>query len=146
MATILEAYERWSSIDADEILDSAILENESEIIDAQVQQMREGFNSNGEIIGEYQNPEYAKAKKAMGSIAPYGIVDLRLTSSFQNQIKMQVTNDAIKLDSDDEKDVTLINWYGRKIFGLTPERLGEINQKSILPSYLKRLRENLGYT
>lgn len=143
MATIQEVCQLWANIDFDTLLDEAIKESEPEIIDAQVDQMKHGLQSDGSLIGQYANPEYAKAKNAQNSLPGLGNVDLILHGDFTENIILKYNEDNIQPISTDEKNTKLTTGsggYGAGVFGLMPERLNEIIKIGILPQFQKRLR------
>ena len=149
MCTIAEAFQIWNSLDFDSILDESIKDNEAEIIDEQVDQMKHGLKSDGSLIGTYATlpsgelSDYAKMKNLQNSLPGAGNVDLILFSDFTENIILQYEKDSIRLISTDEKNEKLTTGqmgYGANVFGLMLERLDVINQESILPSLLKNLR------
>ena len=149
MADIREVYEIWSNIDFDTLVDESIKENEPEIIDAQVDQMKHGLNADGSLIGQYattpggEPSEYAKAKNAQNSLPGLGNVDLILTGDFSENIILKYDKTFIQPISTDEKNEKLTTGnqgYGANVFGLMKEKLAELVQNSILPTFLKRFR------
>jgi|WetSurMetagenome_2_1015567.scaffolds.fasta_scaffold15584_1 hypothetical protein len=149
MATIIEIAALWNKVDIEDIVDKSIKDNEQHLIDAQVDQMRHGLASDGGMIGEYKNESYKKLKQEMGSLAPYGMVDLRLTTDFQKAIKLEYSKDFLLPTSTDKKSDMLTGRYTEKIWGLIQERLNIVTKEFIKPTLFKIFRgqvklENIG--
>ena len=149
MASIFQVAAIWDKIDFDTIVDESIKENEPEIIDAQVDQMRHGLKSDGSLIGQYATTpggglsEYAKAKFNQNPLAGEGNVDLILHGDFTGAIALEYDNDYIRPFSTDEKNDKLTTGqqgYGANVFGLIKEKLSELAQDLIKPSIQKNLR------
>jgi hypothetical protein len=141
MCTIQEAYNLWADVNLDQIVDDSIKDNEAEIIDAQVDQMRSGMAADGQPIGTLRNPEYALAKKDMGGKAELGMVDLYNFGGFAKGIHLIYGNDYIMPESTDWKNDELLTHYGERIFGFTNANQTNINKGFILPSLQTKLRE-----
>lgn len=86
--------------------------HEQFILDLNREQMMAGLDADGQPLGEYQSEEYAIMKLAYN---PAGVVDLRLTGSFHNE--MFITDEG-GIWSTDSKTEKLVELYGN-IFGLT---------------------------
>jgi hypothetical protein len=103
------------------IFADALLNNEDQIIDLNVDQLRRGLTSEGEPIEpEYATDEYAQLKKALGSKAPSGTPDLILEGDFTEAFYIEKRGDGILFDSRDEKTDKLDRKYD-DTFGLTDQ-------------------------
>jgi hypothetical protein len=144
MATIDEVFALWNNLNFDQLVDDSIKENEAEIVDAQVDQMRHGIAADGEPIGELRDPFYAQAKKAMGGMAEFGAVDLYNEGEFTKGIHLVFDSNLIIPESTNWKNDELILHYGERIFGLTDINLNNVIVGSILPSLQSKLHEAVG--
>ena len=150
MATIEQVYNLWANLDYDKIVDDSIKENESQIIDAQIDQMKHGIASDGEIIGKYATTpgggfsEYAKMKATQNNLPGLGNVDLILDGNFTHGIEIKYETEGLIPFSTDAKNDELVHNYGERIFGLSTKWLAPINQDYILPSFQNNLKHAVG--
>lgn len=119
-----------------------MVENEAEIIDLNTSQVEQGLSSEGGILGEYENDNYAAFKQSIGSKAPAGIVDLKLTGDFISGFYAEPFggNDeraGLFIDSRDGKSARLESKYDG-IFGVAPENQNEF-QDIILTEYKNKI-------
>ena len=120
----------------------AIIENQEEILDLNVAQLKEGRDSLGEFLDEYASEDYARFKQAIGSKAPFGKPDLILEGDFTEGFILKYQGDAFFFDSTDEKRNHLVDKYGIQIFGLSLKSQTEITPQ-IADSFLKYFRNGL---
>jgi hypothetical protein len=99
--------------------DKAIDNNLSTMRDLNVEQMEQGLNSDGKQIGLLRSEPYARAKKATGGVAPFGIPDLKLTGDFHAGTFAKKQGQSLQFGSTDSKTGELTSKYGKEIFGLT---------------------------
>ena len=121
-----------SAIQSGDILNRAVLENQSQIIDLNTAQLEKGKNSLDELLERYASDEYAAFKKALGSNAPKGVPNLKLEGDFYSGFKLERDGEDWIIFSTDEKNDDLVNKYGSSIFGLT-----EKSVKELLPELLE---------
>jgi hypothetical protein len=139
--TFQQVFDLWSALSFEDIRDKAILDSSPQIIDSQAEQMSLGQSSIDNVfIGQYQSPEYAAMKVSIGSIAPYGQVDLKLTGDFQHGLELINGTDSIMVQSSDSKNDELIGRYGDEIFGLNSRRLSDVSHDYIKPTFQEELR------
>ena len=120
----------------------AIMENKAEIIDLNTSQLSIGLNAQGEQISpEYQNPDYAKLKKSIGSKASLGIPDLKLEGDFYSGFDIVKRGDMAWIDSKDEKTPKLERKYDF-IFGIMPRNWNEF-LRIIFPSLRRKVLNRL---
>lgn len=124
--TLIELHKRIRSIKIKKLMDSVILEHESEIIDANTDQLSKGFYSDGDRMPDYANENYAQFKQSIGSKAPYGITDLKLTGDFHSGFFMKPDSDGFQIWSSVSKTDELVGKYGADIFGISPESKKEL--------------------
>lgn len=108
--------------DLDKLVLESAMELKSSLADLNVKQMEDGVGYDDKPIRpEYQSKKYAKSKKSIGSKAPLGTPDLKLTGSFHSGVEAVNKGKAIVMWSTDEKTAKLDAKY--------PKALG-INKKS----------------
>ena len=114
----------------DKIVDTVIHEYEAELIDLNTGQLEKGIAPDGiEIEPPYAFDEYARFKKSIGSKAPLGIPDLKLTGDFYSRFETKITPNYIEISSGDSKAPELENKYGEdQIYGLTESNKKEFVQ------------------
>jgi len=120
----------------------AIVENQEEILDLNVAQLKRGRDSLGEFLDEYASEDYARFKQAMGSQAPFGKPDLILEGDFTEGFVLKYQGDAFFFDSTDEKRNHLVDKYGDAILGLSIKSQTEITPQ-IAESFIKHFRNGL---
>jgi hypothetical protein len=107
------------------VLDSA-MELKSTMADLNVKQLEKGIGYDGELIDrKYESLEYAKLKRKIGSKAPEGTPDLKLTGAFHSGIEAVRKDKAIVMWSTDEKTAKLDNKYP-KALGLSKKSITEL--------------------
>ncbi len=108
-----------------------VKEHSEQVLDLNRRQLFQGFNSQGESLGEYKSKEYAEFKRRRN---PRGVVDLRLTGSFYDDMLIQGTKFPITIDSTNEKRDKLVegDGYGTEVFGLTDESQEILNQHILM--------------
>lgn len=124
------------------VFNLAIVENQEEILDLNIAQLKTGRDSMGEFLWEYASDEYAAFKKSMGSVAPFGIPDLLLEGDFHEGFTLIPDGDGFRITSTDEKTAHLEAKYGSDIFGIAEDRIPEIGPDIAL-SFVKHFRNEL---
>lgn len=131
----------------DEILVQGMVENSAEIIDMNVSQLEEGIGSDGAQVGEYASDEYSKLKQSMGSKAPLGIVDTKLTGSFhegfytETYIGSNLGSSGLFINSRDNKTESLEGKYSN-LFGISPDNTDEV-QNLLTDGILNNLQNEI---
>lgn len=134
---LIEFHKKLRSIDVESLMDRAVLANSEEIIDANTGQLSVGLDATGDFFGEYKDSNYAQFKQSIGSKAPMGVVDLKLTGAFYEGFNIQVEGEGYRVTSRDGKTSDLVSKYGREIFGLTED--SKENLKDQFSSQLTKL-------
>lgn len=136
--------DKWLSAirNIDQFFELAIVENQGEILDSNVAQLKTGRDSLGEFLMEYASPVYAAFKKAWGSRAPFGIPDLLLEGDFHEGFTMMRDGAGLFITSTDDKSAKLEAKYGSNIFGIADEQLPGIKGE-IAISFIKHFRNGL---
>jgi len=92
------------SLDFEEIVLGSAMENDNFIVDLNTEQLRKGINSDGNTLQpELASDEYARAKKAQGGSAPFGVPDLFDTGDFHSSFYAEREKDGIKVIICDNK-------------------------------------------
>ena len=128
--------------DLPNMIDRAVLENRSEMIDLNTAQLSQGKNSLGELLERYATDSYAQYKKAIGSQAPDGVPNLYLEGDFYEGFYIEKDGDDYIMYSKDGKAGELGAKYGFDIFGLSEASLAEV-LPNILEDFLTDLRKTL---
>lgn len=101
----------------------AVKSNGDFIVALNRSQMEQGLTSKDVgIYPGYRSKYYAFKKANMGSKAPMGTPDLKLTGSFHAKMYLRVVKPEYEISSRDKKTTMLEDNYP-DIFGLTPESI-----------------------
>lgn len=106
-------------------------------------QMMEGKNMEGDKIGRYRNPAYARLKNAMNPVPGLGFPDLKLTGEFHREIYTEIRGDKVIIDSTNEKTEALAKRFGEAIFGLNQDRKSELVKTELQPVFMENIRKEL---
>jgi len=116
--------------------------NSELIADLNRQQLVVGENGDGRDVGVYKSPRYASFKKRIGSIAPTGIVDLKLSGDLYKEITATITPANITIESKVSYDKYQEKRYGEEIHQLQDQNWEEVEFKVLIETrdkYLKAL-------
>jgi len=113
-----------------------------EIIDLNTQQLREGYLADGERTWEYASADYARLKRALGSISG-GHADLYLTGDFHEGFFADVNSREIVIDSKDKKRGELVFKYTQEIFGVERARLDAFIDDILKPAFIDFMKARL---
>lgn len=109
------------ALNTDAAVDDAIEQTKEKVVELNRSQLLRGENKDGDRLGKYRNPAYARMKAAMNPLAG-GSVDLKLTGGFQREMFVDQRRDALVLGSTDEKTQSLLRRYPGA-FGLGPRSI-----------------------
>lgn len=123
MRTISSMLESVQRLDIPFILESALVDSQTDYVRLQKDQMFHGLNSDERPIGQYKSPAYAAKKQAQNPTPGYGIPDLRLHGDFYAGIFADARSEGIVVDSADSKTDQLLSKYSDRIFTLGDTRL-----------------------
>ena len=139
-----EALNKWLQAvrNFDHFFELAIVENQEEILDSNIAQLKQGKDSLGNFLMEYASDAYAQFKKALGSQAPFGIPDLLLEGDFHEGFTLMRGSGGLFITSTDEKAAHLESKYGSYIFGIAEDQQKELNP-GIAESFIKYFRYGL---
>lgn len=114
-------------------------DHSKEFIKLNEEQLFEGKTAKGtNIKPPYASDSYANYKLKYN---PLGVVDLFLTGAFYGSFFLYTTQFPVFVFATDEKTNKLIDKYGADIFGLTKEHIKQVSRESILPGFVKSIRE-----
>ena len=111
MSTIFDLYAKIQKLDIDEVSESAFEASEEDFARLNREQMIEGFDKTGNRFKKYANNAYAAKKQAMNPQPGFGNPDLKLTGSFQRQLRVDVDGEKVRIYSLDEKSAFLEKKY-----------------------------------
>lgn len=128
MATYLDGY--LSKLELfrngiDDSVESKVLEHESEIREMIKRRWKLGKRPNGDLIGYYRDIDYAIFKQTINPSAG-GDVDLILTGSLSNKIKLVLSGKGIEVISTDDKFDAISDKYGLDNFNVTEDEEKQI--------------------
>ena len=104
------------------------------------QQLIVGENSKAQDVGQYVSSRYASFKKRIGSLAPSGVVDLKLSGNLYKGIKATITPTAITIKSDVDYDKYQERRYGETIHDLQDQNWEEVETKVLLDTISKYIK------
>lgn len=139
--TIYELQRNVIKLDVWKILDEVLNQFSPELIDLNLSQLEKGQAADGTSVGTYRDSEYAKFKKAIGSISSPK-VDLKVTGDFYAGFIAKIQSRFIEIESKDAKADDLESRYGSEIYGLTDKNLSEYVDL-ILPYYVDEIKKQL---
>lgn len=122
-------------------LDTILLDLSDVITGMNKEQLSIGRDANNEQLEDYAEQSYAGFKvDIVGSDAPLGTPDLKLSGDFYNGFKIILNSTTITITSDDIKTLKLEGKYG-DIFGLQPDKLTELAVVYVLPRLQERIKQ-----
>jgi hypothetical protein len=136
--------QKWISVtgNPDKLFFGMVLDNETEILDANTSQLEQGKDADGDFLRTYFDDDYAKLKQHLNSKPPFGVPDLKLEGDFHEGFVLRWDRNKFFITSTDEKTEGLVQQYGKFIFGLTDESLIEL-KSMMLESFIKIFRDEL---
>lgn len=106
--------------------------NSGLIADLNRQQLVVGENSRGQRIGRYTTPRYSAFKKRIGSQAPLGVPDLKLSGRLHKEIEANITPTKITIESKVPYDIFQERRYGKEIHNLQDQNWEEVEFKVLI--------------
>lgn len=143
--TIAGLYEKVQQLNTDRVIEQAFDDTSKQFAEANRDQMNDGIGRDGQKIGKYQNPAYARRKASLNPKPGYGNVDLRLTGAFQREIIVTANGDKVLTGSLDPKSPQLEAKYPNA-FGLGgPYKAGYL-ANSLGPEIRRGITSVIGLT
>lgn len=130
------------TINIDQIALKNAKANSGLISDLNRQQLTVGENSKGQDVGQYTTARYASFKKRIGSQAPVGVPDLKVSGNLYEKIFTEVSPQTITINTKAEYGKYNEKRYGKEIFNLQDQNWEEIEFKVLVATreqYLKQL-------
>jgi hypothetical protein len=141
MATLKDLRKRFNKINLDSILIESIHETKGYLTDNLRSQIERGLLGTGGNLPGYANEEYAKKKASMGSLAPFGITDLKYSGSFLSKLFIKVYPNNILIRSRDRKNSIILKKYGPEVFVLRQDTLSIYIRDVLLPLIRKKIKK-----
>jgi hypothetical protein len=117
----LDFHKKLMAVNKGQLITQSIKTNSAKLERLNVQQMEYGLTAKGKRIKPfYFSKDYAKGKRSIGSKAPLGVPDLKVTGAFHRGVKIIIGKAKYYITSRDLKTVDLRRKYGY-IFGLSPK-------------------------
>jgi hypothetical protein len=138
MATLKDLRTRFKKINIDNLVIECVTETKSIIIDLVRSQIESGRKAN-DSMPVYLNDNYAAKKQRMGSLAPYGIMDLKYTGNFLSKLYLKVYPNNFLIRSWDNKNSLLLGRFGPEIFLLSDDNLGYYVNQVLKPLLLSKI-------
>ncbi|MBT3206949.1 MAG: hypothetical protein HN347_01230 [Bacteroidetes bacterium] len=121
---------RAKTINVQELALKVAQQNSGLIKERVQQQLIVGENEDGQEVGRYKSERYANFKQRIGSLAPSGVVDLKLSGELQNKLKVGIFPTQYLINSLIDYSKYQIQRYGKKIYGLQKENSEDIKFKN----------------
>lgn len=122
MGKLEELIRRLRAIDANSILDEAIMENRDDIVELNKEQLEMGLRSDGSSMPDYSRTSVNAFNKPAGPIQLYD------TGDFYDGFFATDKGQSIAISSTDEKTGLLKRKYTSEIFGLTQTSITELSK------------------
>lgn len=122
----------------------ALEQNQQRIVEMNVEQLYDyGMNSLGIRIDTYEpySPYTVRIKQEKGQ--PYDRVTLRDTGDFHKSFEVVFEPMGFYITATDYKTQDLIDRYGARIFGLTPENKQDLTIKYVVPVVREEIKREL---
>lgn len=142
MTTISQLRKTARKIDLIELIDACILETKEHLFNLVRAQLASGQSSE-DYLPVYKSDEYSKRKQKLGSKAPYGITDLKLTGNFVDKFYLRVSKNSVIIRSRDKKNSKILEKYGPEIFALNEGNLSKYISEHLQPLLVKKIRNGL---
>lgn len=120
-------------------IDLILLDLSNTITGMNKEQLSIGEGADGSSLADYRSSEYAAFKKNMGSAAPLGTPDLKLSGDFYDGFIVKVKSTTIEITSTDWK-TSQLRRFG-DIFGLQHDAISELAYRYILPKLIIKIRQ-----
>ncbi len=137
-----EIAERAKKIDVQKLALEIVKLNSGLIKTRLQEQLTVGENGESRDIGKYKSNRYSRLKRAIGSQAPFGIVDLKYTGLLYEKITVKVSDKEVISDSLVPYSKYQIQRYGKSIYDIQDENSKDIafkNNAAFVEAYNKLL-------
>lgn len=138
-----ELAKKAKKIDVDKLALDVAKANQGLITDNVIDQLDVGIAGDGQQVGKYTTDYYSRYKRRLGSRAPYGVVDLKVTGTLYEGIRTFVFPKQFLTNVIGVAYSKYQVWrYGKRIYENTSENLENVknkNSKDIITKYSKQL-------
>ena len=117
-------------------------ETEQELLNLLRSQLSQGERGDGQMP-QYANEKYAQYKQRIGSEAPFGVVDLKLSGDFQRKLRLIITKTGARIRSYDKKRSELLNKYSKEIYELNSENISVYVKEIFFPVLMKKIKDGM---
>ena len=140
MATLKELRTKFNANNLLKIFNESIKETEEVAIDLLRSQLSAGESGDGGQMPSYSSKYYARYKQRIGSEAPFGVVDLKLTGAFYSGFYLRRTAKGFIIRSKDKKNNKILQRYGSEVLELNDENLTIYVNNYLIPSMLNKIK------
>jgi hypothetical protein len=141
MGKIKDISNKLKSLNVMAELDLVLQELQGVIVGMNKEQLSLGYDAQHSQLQDYAQESYAGFKvDVVGSRAPLGTPDLKLSGDFYNGFKIILNASELIITSDDIKTLQLEGKYG-DIFGLDSNHLEMLSISYILPKLQQRIKQ-----
>ena len=120
-----------------------ILRDNGELVNSRIrEQLTVGESGTGRDVGKYKSDRYAIFKQRIGSQAPSGVVDLKLSGSLYDGLFTKIKGFSIETDSKVNYSKYQKVRYGDEIYELQKENQKDIEfqlSQAIIEAYFSKL-------
>lgn len=143
--TVLELDKKLKAVNKDLLKTQAAEENKEYLADLNKIQLTEGKTTKNTAIKPSYSPKYAAFKQSLGTLAPFGTPDLKLSGAFHKGIEYVAEGNQYYAISQDEKTRFLVAPVGRydNILGLSKENQQKATIK-VTKSFVKLWKKSIG--
>ena len=140
--TIAECAERVGKLDLHREVQIALGVNALEVIRLnQAQLYDKGQDITGARLKGYEQPWYIAYKLGKN---PAGVTDLKDTGALYDAMYLDVEPETFEVGSQDEKEMDLQGKYGKDIFGLSADSIGQLIEQKIMPALVAAIEKQTG--
>lgn len=100
------------------------------ITDNVIGQLDVGIAGDGQRVGDYSTNYYSRFKRRIGSNAPFGVVDLKVTGALYRGLRTKISGTDVETDSKVSYSIYQKNRYGERIYENTEENKGNVRAKN----------------
>lgn len=112
------------------------------ITDNVIDQLNVGIAGDGASVGSYATDYYSRYKRRIGSLAPFGTVDLKVTGKLYKGLRTSIKGLAVSTVSKVSYSKYQIGRYGERIYENTKTNQDQVKNKNsagIVENYSKLL-------
>ena len=146
MATIEDVFNNFSKLNIREQLPAIIEAKQYPLIVKVIGQHDKGIDGTGQkITPSYKGKAYSYYKAALNPAAGYGVPDVKVTGSYNAELKLTVKGDQYEIDSDvSYAQSASLTQYGNELNLPDDESKEEYWQEEVAPSILEYINEVTG--